>query len=431
MVNEPLLRLRDFSLSRRQGAGELPILAGIDLDLQPGRWIALLGANGAGKSSLLKYLAGDDSPVADVAAIMFQDPDDQLVAFSVDAELELGRQSTDTAALRHQYGLGDRGGLPPRLLSAGQKQRLVLAVSLAQSPRVLLCDEPTALQDTGQAAWILDHLDQWRHETGGALVTATCDRDEAARADEIVVLQAGRIALRGAPREFLDSKIVRDLLDPLPAVPRPAPDAGAATVLDVCGVTIRFDGDQQGLGPFDLQVQAGERVGLTGPNGCGKSSLLSVCAGLRRPDEGLVRIAGRSLYGGPGRDLDHGLALLSPQFPEYMFTAGSVAQEIALDPALAGFDLTRLGLEVGLVERDPHALSTGQRRRLALGLVLAAGRPLLLLDEPAAALDREGRQRVLEMLETVPAAAAVVIASHDAEFLAAAGCRCVELGSGQ
>lgn len=429
MANDPLLRLRDFSLARREGNRERTLLAGIDLELRPGSWTALLGANGAGKSSLLKYLAADDSPVADRAAIMFQDPDDQLVAFSVDAELELGQLSTDTAALRREYGLGLRGGLPPRLLSAGQKQRLVLAVSLAQTPTVLLCDEPTALQDAGQAAWILDRLDRWRHESGGALVTATCDRVEAARADELLVLEAGRIVLRGTPEDCLGAAPVRALLDPLPAVAYREPVAGASPVLEVSGVEIRFGGPTGGLGPFNLRVEAGERVGLTGPNGCGKSTLLATCAGLRRPDAGEVRVTGRTFYTGSGRDLDHGLALLAPQFPEYMFTAGSVAGEVALDPALARFDPARLGLPADLMGRDPHALSTGQRRRLALGLVLASGRPLLLLDEPAAALDCEGRRRVLAMLDTVPAGAAVVVASHNAEFLAAAGCRTVDLGA--
>jgi ATP-binding cassette subfamily C protein CydD len=66
---------------------------------------------------------------------------------------------------------------------------------------------------------------------------------------------------------------------------------------------------------------------------------------------------------------------------------------------------------------------------LALGLVLASGRPLLLLDEPAAALDREGKQRVLELLERVPPTAAVVIASHDPDFLDAAGCWQVALSA--
>ncbi|MFN2371145.1 MAG: ABC transporter ATP-binding protein, partial [Candidatus Krumholzibacteriia bacterium] len=76
-----------------------------------------------------------------------------------------------------------------------------------------------------------------------------------------------------------------------------------------------------------------------------------------------------------------------------------------------------------------HDLSTGQRRRLALGLALGSGRPLILLDEPTAALDRDGRRMVLDMLDRAGDAAGLVIASHDRAFLAAAGCRLVELSA--
>jgi len=180
-------------------------------------------------------------------------------------------------------------------------------------------------------------------------------------------------------------------------------------------------------------VRAGERIGLTGPNGCGKSTVLAACAGLRRPEGGTVRINGRPLYAAGRRDLDHGLALLAPQFPEYMFTSGTVRQEIELDPGLAATGpatvLAALGLPAGLLDRNPHSLSTGQRRRLALGLVLGADRSLLLLDEPGAALDRDGQVRVLALLEQVPTTSAMVIVSHDPDFLAAAGCRTVALNA--
>ncbi len=431
--DSPLVDLTGFSLSRREGDEERLLLDNIDLRIRPGAWVALLGANGAGKSSLLRFLADDQSPVADRATIMFQDPDDQLVAASVDAELGLGDPGRDVAALRREFGLGEGGGLPPRLLSAGQKQRLVLAVSLAQQPDLLLCDEPSALQDREQAEWVLDRLDTWRRTSGGALVTATCDRREAARADELVVLENGSIAVRGAPAELLDSAAVGALLDPPPARSVVVPAADAPVVLACEDLVCRFGDSGHGLGPCDLVVRAGERVGLTGFNGCGKSTLLAACAGLRRPDGGRVRIGGRTLYASGSRDLDHGLALLAPQFPEYMFTAGTVRQEIGLDPSLApdgpGQVLAELGLPADLLQRNPHSLSTGQRRRLALGLVLGADRPLLLLDEPGAALDRDGRMRVLAMLEKVPPTAALVIASHDPDFLAAAGCRCVDLSA--
>ena len=146
--NSLLLSLRGWSLDRQTPQGPRPVLQEIDLDIHAGRWLAIVGANGSGKSSLLKYLASEDSPLADTAAIMFQDPDDQIFATGVDREITLGRGDGDPAAVRREFGLEGLGEMNPRLLSAGQKQRLVLAVALGDQPKVLFCDEPTSLQAT-------------------------------------------------------------------------------------------------------------------------------------------------------------------------------------------------------------------------------------------------------------------------------------------
>ena len=427
--NRPLLSLRGWSLARQTADGAVPLLTDIDLELQPGRWLAVLGGNGAGKSSLLRFLAADESPVADRAAILFQDPDDQIIATGVDRELTLGRPDRDPAALRREFGLGPRGELNPRLLSAGQKQRLALAVALGSQPEILLADEPTSLQDSDQAAWVLDRLDRWRHETGGGLVTATCDRREAKRADDLLLLEGGRQVLAGSRAEVWDDPRVQAVFgaddEVAPASGAPMPATGEP-LLRLVGVGCDFaQGD--GLDGVELTLQPGQRLGLVGPNGCGKSTLLAVAAGARRPDRGTATLVGRTLYRRGATDLDHGRALLAPQFPEYLFTRSTVAAEIALDPVFASVApdafLTDLGLPGEVATRNPHDLSSGQRRRLALGLVLRSGRPVLLLDEPTAALDAAGRAQVLALLAELPPTAAVLIASHDRRFLARAGCR--------
>ena len=103
---------------------------------------------------------------------MFQDPDEQIFAASTARELALGRPGLETGPVLERFGLAGTGERDPRLLSAGQKQRLVLAVAASSDPMVLLCDEPTALQDPGQAVWVLDELDRWRRDSHGALLTA-------------------------------------------------------------------------------------------------------------------------------------------------------------------------------------------------------------------------------------------------------------------
>jgi peptide/nickel transport system ATP-binding protein len=429
---EPILSLRDWSLDRRGPAGVRTLLSGIDLELFPGRWTAVLGANGSGKSSLLKYLASDESPVAARAAIMFQDPDEQIFATSTGRELALGRPGLDPEPLLGRCGLSGMGSRDPRLLSAGQKQRLVLAVATASEPGVLLCDEPTALQDPRQAAWVLDELDRWRRDSGGALLTATCDRKEAGRADWLVILEDGRILRQGPAGEILATEQARALLgEESVKVPGAFVSTTGEAVLDIRGVGFQFGAQAVLPGPIDLALAPGGRLGITGPNGCGKSTLLAACAGARRPDRGSISLGGKQLYRSGDRDLGHGRALLAPQFPEYLFTRADVAGEIALDPALGlhpGEEfLTMMGLPAGLAGRNPHDLSCGQKRRLALGMVILSGRQVILLDEPTAALDRAGRQRVLGLLDELPPATGLVIASHDTGFLAEAGCAVREL----
>jgi energy-coupling factor transporter ATP-binding protein EcfA2 len=155
--------------------------------------------------------------------------------------------------------------------------------------------------------------------------------------------------------------------------------------------------------------------------------------GARRPESGQVQLGDHDLYAGGQTDLDHGLALLAPQFPEYLFTRSTVVEELRIDPGLIISDqeefLSRLGLPLDIGFRNPHSLSSGQKRRLALGMVLFSGRPLLLLDEPTAALDHAGKRLVRDLVKQVPRETAILVASHDRDFLADLGCSCLDLGA--
>nr|MEE4266544.1 ATP-binding cassette domain-containing protein [Candidatus Krumholzibacteria bacterium] len=434
-AERPLLQLRGWSLERRTETGSRPILEDVDLDLHAGRSLAVLGNNGSGKSSLLKYLASDESPLSDSRAIMFQDPDDQIIAPTVIGELQLGRTTSGTRELLKELGLSGAADLDPRLLSAGQKQRLVLGVVLQSDPQVLFCDEPTALQDPEQARWVLDRLQAWRRQPGRTLVTATCDWQDLDLADDLLVLDQGRVVLAGPVAEAGDAPQVLDVLGPRRvelATPAFQGDPEGPGFLRVAGLAFQGHSAWRGLANVHLELAGGQVMGVVGPNGCGKSTLLAACVGARKPDAGTISLGDHVLYGRGQTDLDHGLAMLAPQFPEYLFTRSTVAQEIALDPGLAtlgpGPLLDRLGLPPEVLSENPHALSTGQKRRLALGLVLFSGRKLLVLDEPTAALDHAGRQLVLDLIRQVPHDSAVLMASNDRPFLAELGCPRLEMG---
>ena len=422
---EPI-HLHGLTLEREGLDGVLTVLRDLDLSLESGQRLALIGGNGSGKSSLLRHLATPGVLPDHRVGLVFQDPDEQLIAGTVAEELTLGRPQLDAEPILQRFGLAGRGGEDPRLLSAGQKQRLQLAVVLADDPDLLLLDEPTSLQDADQAAWLRRHLAAWE----GTMIWATQQPDEVALCHEALVLDVERRLEAGPVATVLARPSVHQLLTPdyppteIQTVPM------TRTVVQLTDVVCRFNAGGALRAP-DLEIHAGDRLGITGLNGCGKSTLLAVMAGLRRPDEGTVQLAGSPLYERGSVHLDHGQAALAPQFPEYLFTRGQVGDEIGLDPLLAGTDtgafLERLGLAASLAQRHPQDLSGGQKRRLALALALFSRRSLILLDEPTAALDAAGRVRVARLVAAADPAGALVVASHDTAFLAACGCRTVAL----
>jgi energy-coupling factor transport system ATP-binding protein len=163
------------------------------------------------------------------------------------------------------------------------------------------------------------------------------------------------------------------------------------------------------LRAVNLELAPGERVALLGRNGAGKSTLLRHAAGLAKPTRGKVEAAGR-------------VALLA-QHPSAYLVHETVAEETTADA------LARAGLRA-FAARHPRDLSGGERQLLALAIVTAGEEPAaLLLDEPTRGMDRVHKERLARQLRETPAA--VLVATHDAEFAAAAADRAILLGDGQ
>ncbi len=413
-----MLELSDLTLLRDGPRGPRPVIAGLDLRLEEGERLALLGGNGSGKTSLLSHLAEPGVVSGRRVGLVCQDPDEQFVASTVAGEFAFGQPGRPAGPWLDEAGLADLAGIDPRLLSAGQKQRLQLVTVFSHAPDLLLLDEPTSLQDPAQARWLRRRLAEWP----GAVIWATQDREDVRFCDRAIVLDGGRVVAAGESGAVIDDPAAEPLWRGLPGRRPPGePVAGAGMAIELSGVACAFH--HGGLDGIDLRVRTGERVGLTGPNGCGKSTLLAIMAGLRPPDRGEVRIDGRRFYRRGRPDLDHGRVAVAPQFPEYMIAAGSLTAEAAVGGLDVGSVLADAGLSAELAASPPLALSGGQRRRVALALATGSGRPVILLDEPTAALDADGRVRIWRMLDDLPPTAAVVIASHDEAFLEACGCR--------
>lgn len=201
-------------------------------------------------------------------------------------------------------------------------------------------------------------------------------------------------------------------------------------LLEVTNITAGYGDGPAIIDGAHLTVEPGKVHCIIGPNGAGKSTLLGVLAGDRRPTSGSVALGGRELASWPLRELARARAVLTQEhqvtfpFPvrevvemgrhPWARTAESDADETAIDRAMAATDVSHLGL------RTVPSLSGGERARVALARVIAQQAPVMLLDEPTAALDLRHQEDVLRLARTHAAAGdTVVVVLHDLNLAAA------------
>ena len=204
------------------GAGELSILAGIDLEINAGESVAVVGPSGSGKTTLLGILAGLDQPsagrvVLDGRELTLLDEEarakvrGECVGFVFQTFQLLGSLTAlenvmlpgelkgdadpgrDARALLERVGIAARAAHYPRQLSGGEQQRVAIARAFASRPKVLFADEPTGNLDTATGAVIIELLFELNREFATTLVLVTHDAPLAARCDRVVSLDAGRI----------------------------------------------------------------------------------------------------------------------------------------------------------------------------------------------------------------------------------------------
>ena len=219
----------DYVRAAEEGNVTVSAIRGIDLSVEPGSFTAVIGRNGSGKSTLAKNLNGlllptegvvrvdgwdtrDDEHIWDVrqaAGMVFQNPDNQLVASIVEDDVAFGpenlgvepeeiREIVDQSLTAvNMYEFREKS---PHFLSGGQKQRVAIASVIAMKPKCIIFDEPTAMLDPQgrkEIMKIIEHL----HEQGTTIVLITHFMDEAVRADRIVIMNDGDVLMDGTPEE--------------------------------------------------------------------------------------------------------------------------------------------------------------------------------------------------------------------------------------
>ena len=213
----------------------------LNLKIQEGTFVAILGTNGCGKSTLAKhfnsilmpsggkvYVCGLDTSdemklmkVRRNVGMVFQNPDNQIVANVVEEDVAFGPENLGIAGpeIRHrvdkalkQVGMYEYREHAPHLLSGGQKQRVAIAGVIAMQPKCIVLDEPTAMLDPKGRREVIETVGQLNREKGITVVLITHHMEEAAKADRVVVLHKGKVAADGAPREvFSQVELLHDL----------------------------------------------------------------------------------------------------------------------------------------------------------------------------------------------------------------------------
>ena len=208
-----------------------------------------------------------------------------------------------------------------------------------------------------------------------------------------------------------------------PACPEEPRNEASRRVLDVRGLAHAYPDGHQALFGVDLHVHQGERVALLGPNGAGKTTLVLHLNGILGGGRGTVEVSGLPVVKQHLREVRRRVGIVF-QDPDDQLFLGTVRQDVAFGPAnlgLAGAELDRRVMEalekVGMtdyVDRPPHHLSYGQRRRVAVATVLAMEPEILVLDEPSSNLDPASRRELADILRGLDVT--LLMVTHDLPY---------------
>jgi energy-coupling factor transporter ATP-binding protein EcfA2 len=434
-----------------------PALKQIDLTVNDGEWVLLAGPSGCGKSTLLHLLNGliphavgghltgevriDEmmparTPIAEISrrvGTVFQNPELQLFMLRAEDDVAFGCENLSFAPEETQrrvdrelarMSLTDIRRQEVSTLSGGQKRRLAIAGALATGTRILLLDEPTSDLDQSSRERLLQTL-RGLHQDGFTIVMTEHRFDGLeGLVDRTIVMKEGTIVSNGSV----------PCVSPLLRTSVPG-DPSAEVLVEADGVEFAYPGRPPVLRDVSLRLRAGEVVALTGPNGCGKTTLLKLLCGLLKCSTGRLRVVG--VRQPALRNLAGKVGFLFQNPDEQIFT-DRVADEILFGPRNFGreIDLQYFLRRTGLSKCEnvhPRSLSRGGRQRLAAAAVMAMRPQVVLLDEPTTGLDQTAWVALMELIveEARRCGACVLFATHHDEAATAFASRTMGIERGR
>ncbi|MEK4486135.1 energy-coupling factor transporter ATPase [Psychrobacillus sp. FSL H8-0484] len=416
---------------------------------------------------------------------VFQNPDNQIVTDKVWHELAFGLESlgVDEQTIRRRvaemanfFGIQKWFHQKTTELSGGQKQLLNLASVMVMQPKLLLLDEPTSQLDPIAAMEFIQTLNRLNKELGITIILIEHRLEEVLPiADRVLIMEEGKLLFDGQPREIIKALPANHTMisalpsatkmyhflnceGPIPLTIREgqkwlvtkqfdlhkahqlptASEAQSIVVLEAKDVAFRYEKTANDIvHHLNLQVKRQELLSIVGGNGTGKSTVLSLLAGLQKPYRGKILLFDKALKSYRNKELYQNHLTLLPQDPKTLFVQKTVKLELEdmakfhkvseakVAEMLEQFQLT------SLLERHPYDLSGGEQQKLALAKLLLMEPEIMLLDEPTKGLDAHAKEELAAILKNLQAQGmTIIMVTHDIEFSAQHSNRCALLFDG-
>jgi ABC-type glutathione transport system ATPase component len=472
MTTAPLLRVKNLVTTFRTATEVVRAVDDVSFDVIPGRILGIVGESGSGKSVTCRSILGLVRPPGRIeggqielggrdllalkgsemrrvrgreVAMIFQDPQSTLnpvmtIGDQIEEAMRIHGVGATAARLRAlellaQVGIPNPDAAVKRYqheFSGGMRQRVVIAIALANNPSILIADEPTTALDVTIQAQILDLLRTLRDQLGIAIVLITHDMGVVAEiCDDVLVMFKGQVVERGNVREVLTSPehpYTQKLMKAVPKMDSPLRASLAVSdspVLEIRDLKTDVMAGSRGLfrkkAPFfavdgvSLVLHAGETLALVGESGCGKSTLSRTVVGIHRPASGSILINGRDVteqnaqntratIDGVQYVFQDPYSSLNPrrtagQSIEEALREAGYPQEELIDRSVELFE--QVGLPANFLDRYPYAFSGGQRQRIGIARALAGQARTLILDEPVSALDVSIQAEIIDLLRAL------------------------------
>ena len=464
----------DFGFEFQYAEENAPTLRQVDGHVPKGHCIVLCGGSGCGKSTLLRCinglipqfyegeikgfcrLNGKDTDglsigeIGELTASVFQDPRSQFFTVNSSNEVAFGLENhglpqkeivehVDKAFRTfHLEHLKDRNVYE---LSSGERQLISILSAWAMNTDIFLLDEPTANLDFAATQQLKEILLALKNQGKTMLLSEHRLYYLADIADEYWVMENGTIKEKYTAQEAmsfseeqLQTLSLRTLdLERIAVSEKTLPPENAPQVLSVSDIRYTYGKNADTvLSGVRFSIRKHEIVGLVGANGCGKTTIGKLIAGLYRPSGGIIELYGRKQK---PKQLQRKVLFIM-QEAEFQFFTNSVLHELQYGHLVTPeFEkkMETLLKSMGMWEcrnRHPFSLSGGQMQKLSLMMAYLSDKPIIVLDEPTAGQDAESLERCAALIREMRKEKTVIIITHDLELIAEACDRCIGLSDG-